>query len=216
MESNAGRFVWYELMTTDTAAATAFYKDVVGWTTQVFGEGGASNMPPYTMWVASQGPLGGVFPLPDKAKAMGAPPHWMAHVEVANVDETVARAKGLGAQVYVEPNDIPTVGRFAVIADPQGASISVFKPASAMAPHDTMKAGEFNWNELVTTDHKAALAFYSELFGWEKTSSFDMGAMGEYLMFGQKGKTYGGMMTKPQGARRQTLSTRMTDPGCHS
>ena len=84
------------------------------------------------MWVGSQGPLGGVMKLPDEAAKMGAPPHWMGHVQVDDVDATAALAKKLGGKVYKEPADIPTVGRFAVIADPQGAVISIFKPSGAM------------------------------------------------------------------------------------
>jgi hypothetical protein len=194
MDTKAGRFVWHELMTTDTKAAIAFYTEVIGWRTMPFGEGAD----PYMMWAGEQGPLGGVYPLPDQAKAMGAPPHWMGHVTVANVDETVAKAKSLGARVYVEPNDIPKVGRFSIIADPQGAAISVFTPAEAMGSHDSTKNGEISWNELTTTDHEAAFRFYGELFGWEKTSEMNMGPDGTYLMFGQGGKTYGGMWTKPK------------------
>jgi uncharacterized protein len=195
MESNTGRFVWYELMTTDPNKAMEFYTDVIGWKTQPFEEGSSPDKA-YNMWVASQGPLGGVMLLPDEAKKMGAPPHWMSNVEVGNVDEAVTQVKAKGGKVYIEPQDVPKVGRFAIIADPQGAVISIFKPAEKMESHDTNKHGEFRWSELVTTDHKAAFAFYSELFGWEKTGAFDMGPMGEYQTFGKGGKTYGGMMTK--------------------
>src|SRR5574338_1577316 len=86
---NVGRFVWYEHMTRDVPAAVAFYSGVVGWKTQPFGEGGH----PYTMWVGSQGPLGGVMQLPDELTKMGVPPHWMAHVQVDDVDATLARAR---------------------------------------------------------------------------------------------------------------------------
>ncbi|HEY4116579.1 MAG TPA: VOC family protein [Byssovorax sp.] len=189
-----GEFVWYELLTTDVDAAKAFYSHVVGWKTQPFPE---SPMP-YTMWVGEQGPLGGVMPLPDEAKKMGAPPHWTANVHVADVDKTAARVKELGGKIYVEPTDIPTVGRFAVIADPQGATISIFKPAAEMQSHDPSKAGEFSWRELMTTDNAAALEFYKTLFGWEFKSDFDMGPMGKYLMYGQGERTYGGIMNRPK------------------
>lgn len=188
--TNTGRFVWYELMTTDTAAAIAFYTETIGWKTQPWESG------EYTMWVGSQGPLGGVMTLPDKAKEMGAPPHWMANVQVADVDAAVAKVRERGGQIFVEPQDIPKIGRFAVIADPQGASMSVFKPSDDMQAHDTTKPGEFSWNELITTDHEAAFRFYSELFGWEKLSEFDMGPMGKYFIYGREGKQLGGMFTK--------------------
>jgi predicted enzyme related to lactoylglutathione lyase len=192
IETNTGRFIWFELMTTDTEAAIAFYGDVVGWKSQPFAE----SPDPYSMWVGSQGPLGGVVKLPEQAAKMGAPPHWMAHVEVADVDATAAQVKELGGKVFVEPQDVPTVGRFSVIADPQGATISIFKPANSMASHDPTKHGEFVWCELLTTDSVAAFKFYSTLFGWEQTGSHDMGPHGVYLLYGRNGKALGGMMTK--------------------
>jgi predicted enzyme related to lactoylglutathione lyase len=193
-DTNTGRFVWYELLTSDVEGAIAFYTDVAGWTSQKWETGD------YTMWVASQGPLGGVTRLPDAAKQMGAPPYWQANVQVANVDKTVEEVKRLGGQVHVV-EDIPTVGRFAVIADPQGAVIAVFTPASDMQSHDVAKPGEFSWHELYTTDYEAAFAFYQKIAGWERLGEFDMGAMGKYLLWGRGGKQLGGMMTMPPGMK---------------
>jgi predicted enzyme related to lactoylglutathione lyase len=189
--SNVGRFVWYELLTSDPKAAQAFYGEVTGWKTQPFGDGSD-----YTMFVGNQGPLGGVTLLPEQAKAMGAPPYWQANVEVADVGATIAKVKQLGGKVYVEET-VPNVGRFAVIADPQGAVISVFTPSSAMESHDVAQPGEFSWHELYTTDHEAAFAFYKAIANWERLGEFDMGAMGKYVLWGRNGKQLGGMMTKP-------------------
>lgn len=191
-DSQPGRFVWYELMTSDPAAAAAFYGDVVGWKTQPW-EGSD-----YTMWVNAQGPLGGVMLLPEKAKEMGAPPHWIANLEVADVDAAVEKTKAAGGQVYSAAQDMPGVGRFAIVADPQGAAISLFKPESSMMEHDRGKQGGIGWHELMTTDHEAAFKFYSDLVGWEKLSEFDMGPMGKYFLFGRNGQEIGGMMTKPK------------------
>jgi predicted enzyme related to lactoylglutathione lyase len=193
-ESERGRFVWYELMTTDRDGAIAFYGALTGWKTRPFG-------PDYLMWVGDQGPLGGVYPLPDEAKAMGAPPHWMSHVTVEDVDASLARARELGAKVYVEPKDIPEVGRFAVIADPQGAAISLFRPAGPMEAHDASKHGEVCWRELLTSDQGAAFGFYSALFGWEKLGEHDLGPMGTYVLFGRGGQQLGGMFATPKEHR---------------
>ncbi len=193
--ANNGRFVWYDHMTLDPKAAMAFYGEVVGWKTQPFGEGGD-----YTMWVGSQGPLGGVVKLTEDARKMGALPSWMAHVEVEDVDATVTSVKALGGKVHKEPTDIPSVGRFAIIADPQGVAISVFKPTSAIPLHDTSKEGEFCWNELLTSDSVAAFTFYSEIFGWKIVQEMDMGPMGTYRIFGVGETPVGGMMTTPKGA----------------
>jgi predicted enzyme related to lactoylglutathione lyase len=191
-----GQFVWYEHLTKDAGGAVAFYSDVVGWKTQPFQGGGGA----YTMWVGSQGPLGGVMKLPEEAEKMGAPPHWEAHVEVDDVDATTAQVKKLGGKVYKEPSDIPEVGRFAVLADPQGAPFCVFRPKEAMTAHDVSKAGEFCWNELMTGDSEAAFRFYSQVFGWKILERMDMGPMGTYLVFGVGDQRLGGMMTAPQGS----------------
>ncbi len=189
----SGRFVWHELLTKDTKGAVAFYSEVIGWKTELFKDAGPK---PYTMWLGSQGPLGGVMELPEEAQKMGAPSHWMGHVEVADVDATFAKATAKGAKTYVPPTDIPKVGRFSVVADPQGASISLFRPNEPMTAHDSSKHGEISWNELITSDAKAALAFYGDLFGWKVLQEMDMGPAGTYYIYGQGDKRYGGIMTK--------------------
>jgi len=192
-KATSGRFVWYEHLARDVPAAISFYSEVVGWKTQPF-EGSD-----YTMWVGSQGPLGGVMAL---SKEMGqAPPHWMAHVQVADADATVAAVKRLGGKVCHGPEDIPDVGRFAVVADPQGATISVFRPGQMDTElHDLARDGEFCWNELVTSDAAAAARFYGELFGWRVLEEMDMGPMGTYRVFGLGDERIGGMMNAPRGS----------------
>jgi predicted enzyme related to lactoylglutathione lyase len=193
---NVGRFVWYELLTKDVPAAIAFYGDVSGWKTQPFGQGGE-----YTMWVGGQGPLGGVMRLPDELAKQGVPPHWTAHVNVENVDATAAKATKLGGKIHHGPEDVPTVGRFAVIGDPQGAVLCVFAPSGGpMTLHDASKDGEFCWNELMTSDSAAGWKFYSELFGWRILQDMDMGPMGTYRMYGIGEVGLGGVMTKPKDA----------------
>jgi uncharacterized protein len=191
------RFSWYELMTTDPKAAQSFYTRLLGWGLQDFNAGANE---PYVMWTRSNQPFGGVMTLPEEARKMGAPPHWLAYVDVAKVDATVEQAKGLGAKVYVPPMDIPGGGRFAVLADPQGAVFGVVssaQPTPEPAEPAVPQVGEFSWHELMTTDYGAAFSFYNALFGWEKGEAADMGPMGIYQMFGRRGRPLGGMMNKP-------------------
>jgi predicted enzyme related to lactoylglutathione lyase len=189
--TTTGLNVWYDLFTTDVQAAIRFYGAVIGWTTQLFAESDPKE--PYTMWVAKSGPIGGIMNLPEDARKMGAPPHWLAYTTVADVDKTAARAQALGGQVYVGPFDVPTVGRVAVLADPQGAAFAIYKPAmDSQAPPD--EPGQFSWAELNTTDYEAAWKFYSNLFGWKERSKMDMGPAGTYFMFHDPTeKTKGGM-----------------------
>lgn len=186
-----GQNVWFELMTTDMEAATAFYGEVIGWKTQAFG----ADMPdmPYLMWVAGETPVGGVMPLPEPAAKMGAPAHWVAYTVVDDVDASAAKAQKLGATVHAPPMDIPNVGRFAMLADPQGATFAIIAPADESEP-PADAAGHFSWAELNTTDYEAAWGFYSDLFGWKHRSSMDMGPAGTYFMFQDATeKTKGGM-----------------------
>ena len=178
--SSTGRFVWFDHLTRDVAAARDFYTAVVGWGTQAWGGGDE----PYTMWTADGVPVGGLMKLPGEMEQAGTPPHWFAHVTVEDVDASARRAEELGGRVLSPPADIPEVGRYAVVADPQGATISLFRPGGeGMAP-DSGKPGFFGWHELHTSDHQAAWRFYSELLGWRHTATLDMGPEGEYFMFG--------------------------------
>ena len=113
-----GKVLWHELLTTDTAAAAAFYPKVLPWRSQ------ASSMPGYTLWLAGQAQVGGLMALPPDAA--GTPPHWLIYVGTPNVDATAEHAQRLGAKVWKAATDIPSVGRFAVLADPQGAAFSIF------------------------------------------------------------------------------------------
>ena len=188
-----GRFVWHELNTTDTAAGERFYRAITAWGMLPF----PAN-PSYRMWTADGVPQGGLMQLPDEAKRMGAPPHWLSYIGVPDVDASVRQAVALGARTFVSPQDIPGAGRFAVLADPQGAVFAVHSSAQPMSKEAASKVGEFSWHELATTNWQAAWKFYEQLFGWRKTSAMDMGPAGTYQMFGRDGFTYGGMCDKPK------------------
>lgn len=196
MASSHGRFVWYELMIPDTDAAVAFYGDVVGWGAQKL------DMPemPYTLFTTGADPVAGLMTLPQELRDQGVPPHWIGYVHVDDVDATVAKAKALGGALHIEPRDIPGVGRFAVIGDPQGAVLSLFKweDESAHPLPDQMAKGNVGWHELMAVDWEAALPFYAELFGWKKDQAVDMGPMGTYQLFGLGANALGGMFTKPE------------------
>jgi len=184
-----GRFVWFDLMTTEPDKAVEFYTKVVGWGTTQW-EGSS----PYTMWTNASLPIGGVMQLPPEA---GAPPHWLAYISSPDVDATAEQAESLGAKVLVAPNDVPTVGRFAVLSDPQGAVFAIFMPQSQAPGHEGPPAqGEFSWHELATREQPAAFRFYEALFGWTKTSAMDMGPQGQYQMFGRNDVELGGMYNK--------------------
>ncbi|WP_163614835.1 VOC family protein, partial [Klebsiella pneumoniae] len=82
---------------------------------------------PYTIFKAGEAPVGGLMELPADARKMGAPPHWIGYIVVDDVDAATDKARSLGGSVYVEPQDIPEVGRFSVVTDPQKAAFCLFK-----------------------------------------------------------------------------------------
>ncbi len=114
-----GAFSWSELMTKDPQAAAGFYAALFGWTIEVM------DMPtgPYRVVKAGGTPVGGIMGMPPGNGTMA--PNWCPYVTVGDVDATVSHAASLGGMVLHPPTDIPGVGRFAVIADPQGAPLNV-------------------------------------------------------------------------------------------
>lgn len=195
--SALGKFVWYDLMTTAPDKAVEFYTAITDWGTTLW-EGSGEDMPPYTMWALGGKPFGGTMPLPEEAIAGGAPTHWIAYIGTPDVDGTVKQAERLGATVFVPPTDVPTVGRFAILADPHGAVFAVFTPSEDEPEEPAANApGAFSWHELQAGSLDEAFDFYSALFEWKKTDAFDMGALGTYQMYGTGETTYGGMFRKP-------------------
>jgi predicted enzyme related to lactoylglutathione lyase len=195
MAGHHGRFCWYELMTSDLAGATAFYATVVGWEAMDSGYPGM----PYTLLMAGETRVGGIMTMPETARQAGMPPYWLGYVAVDDVDASAAQVKALGGGIVHGPSDLP-VGRFALARDPQGAAFYLFKGmGDAGAEAVTDAPGFVGWRELLTADLASGSAFYAAMFGWAPTSAVDMGPMGPYQMFAERGQDIGGMMTLPPG-----------------
>ncbi len=187
-----GRPVWYELMTTDTAAAETFYKKVIGWTSAPF----AASPNPYTVF--SRTGQVGVAGLMRRPEGMNMPPFWAMYVGVPKLEDAVAHIKRLGGNELSPVIDVPTVGRLQMMKDPQGAAFYILQPApTEERPETAAEVGEASWHELMTTDAAAAMKFYSEVFGWQPSDTMDMGPMGKYYMFNRPHGMIGGMMNKP-------------------
>ncbi|MFZ3361360.1 MAG: VOC family protein [Xanthobacteraceae bacterium] len=194
MVNSHGRFVWYELMTTDPEAAKVFYAEVVGWGTVDASMGGI----PYVVFTAGEASVCGLMNLPEEARRMGAAPRWIGYVGVDNVDVVTERVRRLGGVVHLPPTDVPNISRFAVVADPQMAAFALSQwprsgqeqPAAPEAPP------RICWHELLAAEWEKAFSFYGELFGWQKVNA-EVDMMGTYQMFSAGGQTIGGMSTKP-------------------
>ena len=179
MANPQGTPIWYELMTPDPDGAKRFYDAVVGWEVAVRSP---TDDVDYRMIGAPGGFVGGVLKLDEAMQAQGAKPTWLPYFGVDDVDATVAEAKTLGAHVFVPPSDIPGVGRFALLADPQGASFYVMRGTTdgTSTVFERGAMGRCGWNELWTHDVDQALAFYGPLLGFENRETMDMGPMGGY------------------------------------
>lgn len=115
-----GSVCWTELATRDTKTAEKFYPQLFGWKAKTSGEGAQA----YTEFSLDGRSFAGMMAMTEQFPAYG-PPHWMPYFAVADVDQTTARAKELGGSTTVPPTDIPNVGRFAVLSDPQGGVFSI-------------------------------------------------------------------------------------------
>lgn len=197
-----GKFIWCELMTTDMQAASDFYAKVVGWSAKRMPMPGADNFE-YGIFDTRAGDedcgVAGFMTIPPEM-AGHMPPNWTGYVGVDDVDETVRQFEAEGGSVRRPAEDIPDVGRFAVVADPHGAVICIMtpKPMDNPPPMAAMGTpGTFGWHELYAGEAQEALAFYGKVFGWALDHAMDMGDMGKYLIFAHNGQPIGGMMTRP-------------------
>ncbi len=120
-----GAFSWCELMTTDLNGAKEFYAKLLGW--QMVEQPIQGMM--YTVVSADGQQVGGIMGMPEKMEK--TPPSWGTYVTVENVDQTAQQAKALGGKVLIPPTEIPDVGRFALVQDPQGATLSVITYANS-------------------------------------------------------------------------------------
>jgi predicted enzyme related to lactoylglutathione lyase len=189
-----GKFVWYEHVSSDVKKAQAFYGSLLGWKVSPFPMGQST----YDMILsgASLDTMIGGYATSEDRKGS----HWISYVSVEDVDATVKAVTAAGGKVVEPPSDIPEVGRQARIADPQGAELWVFKNLKGDPPDPDMahggvpstSTGRWVWNELHTTDPKAALAFYEKALGFSHRA-MDMGPGGFYYILSKGGVDRGGV-----------------------
>jgi uncharacterized protein len=195
MPEQTGDFIWYELLTSDAAAAERFYGEVVGWS---FHDPDGSGYVHISASPDQQ--IGGLVQLTPEMQQGGARPGWLGYVHVADVDAEAAAWERAGGRVQMPAMDIPNVGRIALLADPQGVPLYVMTPAAELeeggdsAAFSTTEARHVRWNELDTPEDARALAFYGERFGWTKLGAMPMGEMGDYTFIAANGVGIGAVM----------------------
>ncbi len=179
MPNRHGIPIWYELIVPDPNAAERFYGSILGWHFQQ--QQGDLEID-YRVAMAGEAGVGGLMRQPP---GMTMPPRWLIYFGVDDVDRATSEAEAAGAQTHITPTDIPGVGRFSFLADPQGAMFYLMRAtrdeesrafqAGAKAPQ-----GHAVWNELSAADPDAAIAFYGALLGLRQDGSMPMGDLGEY------------------------------------
>ncbi len=205
--SNPGSFIWYELMTTDSDAAAAFYGNVIGWKI-----GNRPDTNPggrdYRMIGRTDGGFaGGVLQLTPDMRRDGAHPMWLGYLQVNAAEAAVRAIVADGGKLLMPPMDLP-VGKIAMVTDPLGTPFYVMtpipppdKPAMKSDVFDPVAAQRVRWNELASPDLARAKAFYGKHFGFEFNETLSMGAMGDYCFIAHGGMPrIGAIMQKPEQA----------------
>ena len=200
MTNPHGSFIWYELMTPDPDAAKVFYDAVVGWHIEAQPAG---EMDYRMITIPGAGNAGGVLRLTDEMQSHGARPVWLGYLGVDDVDAMITAVEHAGGKTLMPANDMPGVGRIAMIADPQGAPLYIMKPTpppgNESVVSDVFSVDEtrhVRWNELATSDPDAAITFYKRHFGWHQEGDMDMGEMGKYRFLQHGGVGIGAVMSK--------------------
>ena len=192
MVDQPARFAWYELLTTDVAAAGAFYGEVVGWAVK----DASTPELAYTVLTAGEVPVGGLMDLPEEGRRLGATPRWLGYVVVDDIDATAGQIRRRGGAVLLPPTD-SNIGRVSVVADPQKATFALVEGLTygPQQPGGLDELGHVGWHELLAQDRSRIFDFYGELFDWQKNSG-ETDAADFYQLFSSAGQTIGGMLTK--------------------
>lgn len=177
---------WVDLATPDVEAATRFYNQIFGWTSQDLGEEAGH----YNMFFRN----GKMVAAANTPQSPNQPPSWSTYIATDNAQETANKVKEAGGQVLMEPFQVMDQGSMAVFMDPTGAVFCVWQPAAMKGSEMANEPGSFTWNELATRDMDKARAFYTKVFPWTANAN-DMPQGGQYIEWQVNGRSVAGGMT---------------------
>jgi uncharacterized protein len=183
---------WVDLGTPDIDGAAAFYGGLFGWQAEDASPG--EDAGGYRYFRLGGADIGGLGP------QQGPATTWAGYVAVEDVDAAVARVKDLGGTVLAGPIDVFTQGRMAVVADDQGAPISLWQAGDNHGADLKGEPGSFSWIELSCPDAERAKAFYGGVFGWTSQSyPYGEGGTSSYTEFATAGtgNVIAGMVQAP-------------------
>jgi uncharacterized protein len=188
-ESIVGNFCWVEANLANPEQAKGFYGELFGWTAEDVKLPAAGD---YVVLKKGNDQVGGIFELP---KEMGAPPHWLSYVAVADIGAATRKAEELGARVFKAPFDAGP-GKMSIIADPTGATLALWQSVAPMGTFVWRETNTLCWQELTTTNPAVATKFYVELFGW-RAEVVPMGDF-EYTLLHNEKEQVAGLIAQPK------------------
>ncbi len=189
-ERTPGRFVWYDLITDDIPAASAFYGSLFGWEFEEVPE-----HPGEFLLIRHGGVAIGGLVYHERSHPDSAESRWIGSLSVTNVDSAVAVVRAQGGTVYAGPKNIPLRGRVAVVSDPQGAILALVRTPDGDPAEREPGIDDWLWQELWTTDDQSALDFYREMAGYDhETLALPVGA---YHVLKYDGRAYAGLAQLP-------------------
>jgi uncharacterized protein len=192
-----GKFVWHDLVADDVASVRRFYGELLGWQ---FTDATRLNRP--YLVARHQGRLvGGIVAVDPVANQEVS--QWIGYQSVANVDAAVAAVEKAGGKTLVAPVNVGSVGRAAVVSDPQGAPLGLLRLAAGDPPDEAAPiAGTFFWMEYLARDPAAAANFYASTFGYERKVT-DRAGTTEYVVL-SRGRPRGAILPAPKPEMRPT------------
>jgi predicted enzyme related to lactoylglutathione lyase len=190
-ESYPGKFVWYDLMTSDITAVKSFYGELFGW--EFIETGEADNA--YTVVIHNGIPIAGIFELRD-VKAEQRYSQWISYLSVDNMKYAIEYTKQNGGSIYREPFNLPNRGSVAFIFDSQNAVLGLVKSSSGDPVDDEPVYDEWLWTELWSNDIENSVLFYQGLFNYEY-KKFKSKADNLYHVFEKESKPRAGMVKIP-------------------
>ena len=121
--NETGAMCWVELLAKEIPNSEKFYTGLFGWKIERMSMGPIE----YTVFKNGEIPVAGMYPNP-AGNQDEVPQNWLGYFQVTNCDDTTDKVKASGGNVWVSPQSVPGVGRFAVLADPQGATFGILQP----------------------------------------------------------------------------------------
>ena len=175
-EAHPGKFVWAELFTTDSAAATKFYSGVFGWTAVTLDQHGVT----YTVFGNGGHPVAGLRQR--SASAAKRASRWIDYIAVTDIASTLAIVAKAGGEVRAPAREFPEFGSQAIITDNEGSPVGLLQSTSGDSADDEPAPGGWNWFHLLAKSPAVAADFYRQVFRYEVTADVRPGKRNELLL----------------------------------